>query len=105
MAIKHWFNNWEWLKNSADNEWSYTRVVGAISTLIIQPAILTYVYLNKDIKEVTNLWQWAVIAIPTLLTITLFGMEVIKENKAISFKIGDKVYGFSKNDDKNDGGK
>ena len=94
--MKNWFNSWEWLKNSSGNEWSYTRVIGAICMLLFQPIELTYVYLSKDIKEITNAWQWAVIALPALTTTFLFLLEVIKENKAISFKIADKEYGFHK---------
>ena len=93
---KNWFGGWQWLKNSSGQEWSYTRIVGAICALIFQPAMLTYVYLNKDVKDITNVWQWLVIFIPALVSITLFGFEVIKENRALSIKVGDKEYGFQK---------
>ena len=94
--VRNWFGGWQWLKNSSGQEWSYTRIVGAICALVFQPAMLTYVYLNKDVKDITNMWQWLVIFIPALVSITLFGFEVIKENRALSIRIGDKEYGFEK---------
>jgi hypothetical protein len=90
------FNHWEWLKNSSGHEYSYTRVIGAVCLLIFQPLELTYIYLNRDIIEIDNFVQFLVIGLPTIAATILFGFETIKENKAISFKIGDKEYGFNK---------
>jgi uncharacterized protein (DUF983 family) len=93
--MKKYFNNWEWLKNSSDKEYSFVRVINTFSMIIIQPLVLYWIYVNKDIKDITNMWQFLVISLPSLTTISLFLLEVIKENKSISIKIGQKVFGIN----------
>ena len=107
--MKYWFNEWEWLKNNCGGKWSFTRVVGAISIVIIQVGISIYIITTNSVKDINNVWQWLVISTPTIGSVMLFGFEVIKENKAFSMRIGTKEFGFSKegkdkknNDDEDD---
>jgi hypothetical protein len=91
--MKHNFKGWQWLKSSDDNEYSFVRIIGTFNIMFIQPIVLWFVYTNKDFREITNMWQFFVIGLPSLTSILLFVLQVLKENKSISIKFGNKEYG------------
>jgi hypothetical protein len=97
--MKNYFQNWQWLKDT-NNDWSYARVLGAFCVMIIQPILSTYVFLNKEMSEINNVWQWCFLALPTLTSVALYICQVIKENKSLQFQAGDKTYGFTKEAEK-----
>jgi hypothetical protein len=95
MGISKWFNSWEWLK-CGTGSWNYARITGLFLSCLIQPLVLSYIFLNKELSEIVNLWQWLVIVTPLLFSTLMFLIEIVRDNKALSIKIGDKEYGFNK---------
>jgi 5-bromo-4-chloroindolyl phosphate hydrolysis protein len=86
-----WFNNWEWLKDSHHYEYSFTRIIGTF-LILIQTVILCYIYSNKELKEIVNIYQTIIIALPSITTVLLFIFQMLKEHKALGIKLGDKEY-------------
>jgi hypothetical protein len=97
----NWFNGWEFLKDGINYEFSFTRVMGLFLLVIIQPAILLFIYLNKSFTDINNIYQLVVIILPSLVTIILYLLQVLKETKNIMVKLGDKEINISKRYKKN----
>lgn len=78
--------NWQWLKDS-NNELSYARVVGTIS---IVSNLLWRFFLGVD---GINSWPSAFAGCIGCITgILLWGIELFRENKQVSVKVGGKEY-------------
>lgn len=78
--------NWQWLKDS-NNELSYARVVGTIS--IVSNLLWRFYMGVGDI----NSWSAAFAGCIGCITgILLWGIELFRENKQVSVKVGGKEY-------------
>lgn len=78
--------NWQWLKDS-QNELSYARVVGTIS--IVSNLLWRFYMGVGDI----NSWSSAFAGCIGCITgVFLWLLEIFRENKQVSVKVGDKQY-------------
>lgn len=78
--------NWQWLKDS-NNELSYARVVGTIS--IVSNLLWRFYIGVGDI----NSWCSAVAGCVGCITgVLLWLIELFRENKQVSVRVGDKQY-------------
>jgi hypothetical protein len=97
----NWFNGWEFLKDGIHYEFSFSRIMGLFLLVIVQPAILTFLYLNKSFKDLNNIYQLVVIILPSLVTIILYLLQVLKETKNINLKVGNNELNIIKRYKKN----
>jgi hypothetical protein len=97
----NWFNGWEFLKDGIHYEYSFTRIMGLFLLVIIQPAILLFVYFNKSLLNINNVYQLIVIVLPSIVTILLYLLQIVKEMKNINLKVGDKELTIIKRNKKN----
>jgi len=85
--MKSDFWSLQWLKD-ANNEWSYARVIGAIS--IISNLIWRFYMGVGNI----NSWPAAVAGCCGIIGgIFLWAFEIVRENKKVSIGAGEKTYG------------
>lgn len=92
--MKKWFNNWEWLKCSGE-QWNYARIT-SLMLFVSNTVFLAWKIGIKGFSEPELSWRHAVIYCSAYLTgLVLFGLEVWRENKKISVKVGDKEYGIN----------
>lgn len=78
--------SWQWLKDS-NNEVSYARVVGAISIL---SNLLWRFYMG--VGDINNVWQAIVACSGLLAGVALWLIELFRENKSVSVRLGNKQY-------------
>lgn len=84
---------WQWLKDS-NNEFSYARVIGAICIIT---NLIWRLYMG--VGDINNLWQAIVACSGFLAGVALWLIELFRENKQVSVRLGGKEYsakiGFS----------
>ena len=82
--------NTDWLKDS-NGEYSYARVVGCFCIVV---NLIWRLYMG--IGDINNVWQAIVGCSGFLAGISLWLIELFRELKNISIKIGDKEYELNK---------
>jgi hypothetical protein len=83
----------EFLKSNG--EYSFARVVGLILIVVFQPVIFGYFFKNGEFIQLNNLYQFLVLVWPGIIAILLFFIQILKESKKLSLRIGDREYGIS----------
>jgi hypothetical protein len=93
MKVAKWFESWECLKDT-EGHWNYARIMGMISLLLIQPSILIYLFSANYLELIKSAWQWLTVCIPSLTSIALFLIEIIRDKNSLKIHVGDRQYGF-----------
>ena len=92
MKIKEYFNGWEMFKCTA-GQWNYARCVSFL--LFMMNSVFLILKIGYFGFQETNLngYHTAIYCAGYITGMVLFALEIWRENKKISVKIGDKTYG------------
>lgn len=76
-----------WLRDSSD-ELSYARVIGTMLLFVLQPLMLLYVIFKINLENITNVYQWLIICIPSLVSVILFLIDLFRDKESLKVKFG-----------------
>lgn len=83
MKFSEWFNNWQWLKNSSAQEYSFNRII-SLYLVLFQPV---WPILLKTINIPEGVYGFSTLSIPIIGALAFMAIELIKENKWVQSQI------------------
>lgn len=92
-----------WLRDS-HGVLNYSRVIGFLLLLILQPLILLHFFVKVGMSKMENIYQWMTVCIPSVVAVLLLLIDLFRDKNSMKFKIGDNEFEINKDDTKNSDG-
>jgi chromate transport protein ChrA len=78
-----------------NGEYSFARVLGFLLSVVFEPLMCGFFFFTNKLGELNNVYQFLVLVWPVITTLLLFLIQVLKDSRKLSVKIGEKEYGIS----------